>query len=72
MVSSACVCVLFPCGVRCAHIVSLVAFSLVTDGDRWFSDANRWVGEERRMANAEKKGMAVWSVASEENPCRGP
>ena len=23
------------------------------------------------MADTEKKGMAVWSVASGENPCRG-
>ena len=70
-VSSACVCVLFPCGVfPCPHRFSRSVLP-VNDGDRLFSDANRWPCERRRMANADKKGMAVWPVASGESVRRG-
>ena len=58
VVSCACACVLFLCSVWCAHIVSLVGFSL-NDGGLMVVRRKQVAVRKGRMANTKKKGMAL-------------
>ena len=66
VVSSACVCVLIPCGVRCAHIVSRVAISLrMTGTDGYRTQKQMAVQKEEDGKRRKRKGWMSGQLRAE-------